>query len=75
MFLATFWSYPVLMMRNKFCIVLKLHGLILRLHFFIAMQWKWQTDYVFVIKVHKGKENLYGNTKMDIIAFFFFFKL
>jgi len=71
MFLASFWSYPILMTRNKFCIVVKLCGLILHLHFCIAMQWKWQANQVFGIKIHQGKENCYSNAKMETIAFFF----
>lgn len=70
MFLASFWSYLILMMRNKFCIVVKLCGLILPLHFCIAMPWKWQANQVFGIKVHKGKENCYSNSEMGTIAFF-----
>lgn len=71
MFLASFWSYLILMMRNKFCIVVKLCGLILHLHFCIAMQWKWQANQVFGIKVHKGKESRYSNVEMETIAFFY----
>lgn len=70
MFLASFWSFPVLMMRKKFCIVVKLCGLVIQLQFCIAMQWKRQADQVFGIKVHKGKENCCSNAEMEAIAFF-----
>lgn len=70
MFLASFWSYPILMMRKNFCIAIKLCGLVIQLHFCFAMQWKRQTDQVFGIKVHKGKENCCSNAEMETIAFF-----
>lgn len=70
MFLASFWSYPILMMRKKFCVAIKLCGLVIQLHFCIAMQWKRQADQVFGIKVHKGKENCCSNAEMETIAFF-----
>lgn len=57
-------------MRKKVCIVVKLRGLVIQLHFCIAMQWRRQADQVFGIKVHKGKENCYSNAEMETIAFF-----
>lgn len=57
-------------MRKKVCIVVKLCGLVIQLHFCIAMQWRRQADQVFGIKVHKGKENCYSNVEMETIAFF-----
>lgn len=57
------------MMRKKFCIAVKLHGLVIQLHFCIAMQWKQQADQVFGIKVPKGKEKCYSNAEMETIAF------
>lgn len=67
---GSFLSYPILMMRKKVCIVVKLRGLVIQLHFCIAMQWRRQADQVFGIKVHKGKENCYSNAEMETIAFF-----
>lgn len=58
------------MMRKEVCIVVKLCGLFIQLHFCIAMRWRRQADQVFGIKVHKGKENCNSNAEMEAIAFF-----